>query len=37
MSSYARVLRRHHTANRIEKLFVLAIGIITVATLQPLF
>jgi hypothetical protein len=36
MSTYAKLLRRHRAALRIEKLFVLAIGIIAAATLQPL-
>ena len=36
MSSYAKILRRHRAALRIEKAFVLAIGLIAAATLQPL-
>ena len=36
MSTYAKILYRHRVALRIEKAFVLAIGIIAAATLQPL-
>jgi len=36
MSTYAKILRRHRVALRIEKVFVLAVGIIAAATLQPL-
>ncbi len=37
MSTYARLLHRHRAALRIEKAFIVAVGIIAAAMVQAVF